>query len=88
MMKTIKINLYEFNELSQEAKDVAIWEHINFEIHVMDEDSPYYDLAIEMEKMQTPWFLGEVIYEKEKDSIIDTILINEYYFYQDGTFAE
>ncbi len=62
-MRTLRIKLYKFDELTPEAQDKAIANHINFEVEVMDEDSPFYYLAKEMDKMQTPWFLGEAIYE-------------------------
>jgi hypothetical protein len=79
-MKTKTINLYEFDELSTEAQEKAISEHINFEIAIMTNESPYYHLATEMEKMRTPWFLPEVIYDKCKQAIIETIKANEYTF--------
>jgi hypothetical protein len=83
-MKTVTINTYKFSELSEKAKEKAICDHIGFEIEIMDASSPYYKYALEMEKMQTPWFLGEVIYEKAKQTIIATIEINDYNFTEDG----
>lgn len=83
-MRTIEKNIYKFSELSEEAKEKAICDHIEFEIEVMDEKSPYYEYALEMERMQTPWFLGQVIYERAKNAIIETIEANEYEFYEDG----
>jgi hypothetical protein len=86
-MKTVKtidgkitFTCFTFEDLSEEAKAKAINDHIEFEIEVMNEDSQYYYLAEEMNKMQTPWFLGEAIYEKHKDDIIESIVINEYLF--------
>jgi len=81
-MKTIKLNNgeirigFEFDELLPEIQDKVINDTIEFEIEVMNEDSPYYDCAVEMEKMRTPWFLGEKIYEDYKDRIIETIKLN------------
>jgi len=85
-MKTItrKFQLYELDELPTEARNKAISDFIAFEIEIMDEDSPYYELAEDMEKIRTPWFLGEYIYEKELDSIIETIKCNDYLFFKDG----
>ena len=83
-MRTISTTVYTFDELSEEAQQKAISDHINFEIEVMDENSPYYELALKMEKMQTPWFLPEYIYEKAKDVIIETIRINNYEFTSEG----
>ena len=87
-MKTKTINLYSFSELSQGAKEKAIHEHIDFEIDMMDKDSPYYDFALEMEHMQTPLFLHETIYVNAKQSIIDTIEANDYYFDENGNLTK
>ena len=85
-MKTVtkEFNLYELNELSRDAREQAIMNHINFEVEVMDKESPYYGYVEEMERMQTPWFLHQMIYDKEKESIIDTIKANEYLFFENG----
>ncbi len=77
---------YEFGDLSQEAQDKAICEYIDFEMEIMDEDSPYYYLVEEMERKQTPWFLGEVIYEKHLEDIKVSIEINQHLFDEDGDF--
>lgn len=85
-MRTIRTKVYKFDELTPEAQDKAICAHIDFEIQVMNEDSPYWYLVEKMEKMQTPWFLGQAIYEEEKEHVAETIRINEYEFLKDGTF--
>ena len=51
------------------------------------ESSAFWDLWQEMERMQTPWFLGQAIYERDKQYIIDTIESNEYEFTKDGKLA-
>jgi hypothetical protein len=81
---TKTFELFEFNELNEYAKIRAISDHINFEVEVMTEDSPYYHCAIEMEEMQTPWFTHERVYECHKDDIINTIKTNNYLFFEDG----
>ena len=89
-MKTIEIENgevrkgYEFKDLSEEVQDKVLEDQIQFEIDIMDEDSSYYYLAIKMEKMQTPWFLGSEIYHNHKKDLIETIEINEYLFNEDG----
>jgi hypothetical protein len=89
-MKTISINNgevrngYEFNDLSEEAKNKVLNDQINFEIEVINEDSPYFYLAEKMEKMQTPWFLGEAILDNHKEDLIDIINVNEYLFDEEG----
>jgi hypothetical protein len=83
-MRTIKTKVYKFNELTPQAQEKAICDHINFEIEVMTQDSYLWEYALEMERMQTPWFLGEYIYEKAKELIIETIEANEYEFTENG----
>ena len=77
-------NAYEFDDFNDEIKEKILGDQIDFEIEVMTEDSQYYYLAEEMERMQTPWFLAEAILEKHKDDLIETIKINEYYYDRHG----
>lgn len=87
-MKTVQINLYSFNELSEKAKQKAILDAIEFEIEfVADENSRFKEVFEEMERMQTPWFAAETIYHtpKYKQMIIDNLLANDYTFEADGT---
>ena len=87
-MKTIRTKVYQFDELNETAKEKAIVNQLNFEIEIgIDEDSPYYPAVVKMDKMQTPWFLAETLFFDYKETLIDTIKANEYYFLQDGTFA-
>ena len=66
MARTVRTKVYKFSELSEPAKEKAISDHIQFEIEIMNEDSWLWYCAEKMEEMQTPWFLGEYIYEKRK----------------------
>ena len=83
-MRTITINLYTFDELSDEAKEVAIKDAIEFEIEFMNENSPYCKYAEEMKQMKTPWFLAETLYNNEKESISESLRINDYTFENTG----
>ena len=89
-MKTIKLSNgeirkgYEFNDLSEEAQSKVLENQIQFEIEVMDEESPYYECQLEMERMLTPWFLGQEIYSEHKADLIDTIQVNGYLFDEEG----
>jgi hypothetical protein len=85
-MKTITktFNLYEFEELNITAQEIAIYNHIMFELETMDEKSWLYHCMVEMENQQTPWFTSTHIYDKHKDDIIETIETNEYLFFEDG----
>ncbi len=75
---------YEYDDLTQSAKDNAIEDHIHFEVEVMSQDSPYYYLAEKMMEMETPWFLQEEIYSNHLSDIEETIRINNYLFDEDG----
>ena len=89
-MKNIKIsngnliNAYEFTDLDNDSQSKVLDEQINFEIDIMNEDSIYYYLVEEMEKMHTPWFLGSEIYHKHKSDLIENININGYLFDEEG----
>lgn len=83
-MRQETINIYTFDELSNEAKERAISDHINFEIEVAGKDSYIYPAIEEADRLQTPWFTASIVYEMFKDSIIDTIKINRYEFTADG----
>ena len=87
-MKTIKIKLYKFDELSQQSKDVALIDHIEFliETGLFDEKSAYWPAVQKMQQMQTPWFLGETLFHDYKDALIEDIKINDYDFTKDGKF--
>ena len=83
---TKEYEIYHFDELSEDAQEKAISDHIDFEIEVyMDDEYSYiHDSVLEAERMQTPWFLGAIIYEDHKQDIIDNIEANEYLFFEDG----
>ena len=81
---------YEYNETPKDIQDEIVNDFIQFEINTIhsavqnDEEHPLLYLVEEMEKMQTPWFLAEVIWEKEKDYILGIIEANEYLFDEEG----
>ena len=84
---TVKYEVYDFDELDEDAKNKAISEHIQFLIEVYngDEKDMIHPCVLEAERLQTPWFLGQIIYEQCKDRIIEDIKVNEYRFNKDGT---
>ena len=96
MSKKIKISNgeirigYEYNEPPKPIQDKIINEFIQFEIENINttieagEEHPLSYLVDEMKRLNTPWFLGEVIWEKESKYILDIIKINEYLFDEDG----
>jgi len=75
-MKTVKINLYQFSELSEEAQQKAISEHENFLFSVG------YEVENEVGELVT-------IYpdEMEENEVIESIESNEYYFFASGELA-
>ena len=88
-MKTIKVDLYNYNELSDEAKDRAMNEHIDFIIEML-ESIPHWGEEFkedikEAERNQTPWFLGQIIYQNNKDKLIKELEGLDDCFYDDGT---
>ena len=89
-MKTLKLSNgeirkgYEFTDLSEDVKNKVLTDQVNFEIEIMDENSPYCEIAEKMDKMKTPWFLAESIFHDCRASLIDTIEANEYLFDIDG----
>lgn len=86
-MRTIRIKLYKFNELSKQSQQVAVDDHIRFEIENMNKKSPYFYLAKEMDKMRTPWFLGGEIAMHHYASICQSLIINDYEFTKDGKLS-
>ena len=89
-MRIKETKVYKFDELTQEAQDVAINDHINFMLEVTEYEqaSDNFKKAIDTaEAMQTPWFAGSYVYEYCKDEVIENIKINEYEFTEDGKLA-
>lgn len=85
-MRTVRQKIYSFSELSKDAQFKAMCDQIHFEVEIMTEDSPYWQAAEKMERMQTPWFLAETIYHtpEYREMIINSIESNEYEFTKDG----
>lgn len=90
-MRQETINIYTFDELSKEAQEQAIQDHIQFEIEdafaseeKRGHESFVWDAIEEAKRLQTPWFTAQIIYEKYKDLIIETIKANGYEFTADG----
>ena len=78
------IHGYELKDLTGDVYNKVISDHINFEIEIMNKDSYLYPCVGKMERMQTPWFLAEYIWDEHKNDIIETIEINDYLFDDDG----
>ena len=88
---TIKeeICIYQFNELCLSARERAINEHRQFLLEVMSkEDFVSGDEEFDTEEeLQKAYELEFEYYEENDEPIIESIEINEYYFYEDGKMA-
>ena len=91
-MRKVKItyNVYDFDELSEAGRNKAINSEIACTMELAYEDLTYNQKKAvdEAERMQTPWFTGEYIWEYAKEEIEDLCRTNDYledgtYFYQD-----
>jgi len=83
-MKIIETKVFEYDELSKEAQEKALDWYIQGELIMMNEESPYYPAAEKAEKMRTPWFAPEYMYDMFKDNLENDIRANEYTFTEDG----
>ena len=79
-MKTVKINLYSFNELETAAKEKAISEHKSFL------DSLLIDFDDEDENGE--YISKSEYFDHEENDVIENILANDYIFFQNGDLAE
>jgi hypothetical protein len=85
----VSITLFQFDELSDKAQEKAIYEHRNFMLSTMTPTDfisgcPEYDTP---EKLQEAYDLEYDYYLMEDEPIIESIQINEYWFFCDGTLA-
>lgn len=85
-MKTIKksFDVYEFKELSAEAKDRAINDYVNFVADMYgdltSDTTPNYvkKAAKQAETMSTPWFFTSYLYEYGRASIMKDLKRERY----------
>jgi hypothetical protein len=89
-MKTItkEIKLYEFKELSEEARNKAINDRISWLAEIgwdSEEWKPGYvqEAIEECEKNKTPWFFADSIYNHGRDLI--ELELEDFEYYEDGT---
>ena len=92
-MQTIKINeevvIYQFKELCLSAREKAIEEHRQFLLEVMDKEDfisgeEEHDTEEELQKVYESEF---EYYEENDEPIIESIEMNDYYFYENGKIA-
>lgn len=84
-MRTINVRIYKFNELRATAQAKAIdwiinsWIEDPFNVHV-DAIQDFNKLCEEADRLRTPWFLGQMVYEKCLDKVVDQCMTYEYYW--------
>jgi hypothetical protein len=86
-MKHITFTALEYDELSPEAKDKALARFI--ELHVANVPIEQWEpdhraVAEQMERMQTPWFLGDELYHKHRPRFEAILREQEFLFHADG----
>ena len=88
-MKTVQINIYSFNELSEQAKQKAIDEHRNFILSTMSvSDFISGNDEHDTDESLNSAFNAEYRYIYENDSpVIENIEANDYLFFSDGNIA-
>lgn len=74
-MKTVKINLYSFNELNNDAKEKAIFKHKDF----LD--------SLELDFENESGILEYYYHEHTDAETIESIEANDYIFFADGSLA-
>ena len=85
MKKITKVyNIYKYDELEETAKNRVINEYIEAiilttDFSMLDKRSNLYRAFKESEKMQTPWFLGQYIWEYCEKQILKTLKSHKYY---------
>lgn len=88
-MRTIEVNLYQFEQLSTEAKEKAIESGYSVKEEFIDE----YDEEIEyledeyrkeMSEEILTWLRDEYEYLQTNESVAETLIANEYDFTEDG----
>ena len=88
-MNTFTVTLYSFDELTDKAKSRAIYEHRTFLLDIMQPSDfisgcAEYDTPEELQKAYDSEY---DYYLMNDEPIIESITINEYLFFADGTLA-
>ena len=82
-MRTITTPIYEFDELDTEGRARVINETVQYIAETADPEdcSPEILRAIEeVDRLKTPWFLGEYIMDYAKAEVLELCTVNEYYY--------
>lgn len=91
-MREIKMTVYNYNELSDEAKQKSLNNLIDWKIEMFNmyygtdyisEENNIYKAYKKTVEMDTPWFFGSYIYEYCKEELEEEL--NMYEYFEDGT---
>ena len=82
-MKNQEIKAYELEDLDSEIQEKVIADYINFLIEIGVPEC-YQDAVKRAEKLQTPWFTANIIYEMYEKEIREDIKLNGYLYDKEG----
>lgn len=87
MPKQHTIDIYEFDELNEKAKEKVLNDWITFQL----EQGYNHDINVQKavdkaEENKTPWFAGEIYFDDNEDSVYD--LARSSYYTKDGDFVK
>jgi hypothetical protein len=85
-VKTIKIKLYQFKELDEQAKNCAITDILDYLMNSPDKSKEVKKAIQKAEEMRTPWFTGGYIWDYAKQEVLD--FANQYEFLETGEFYQ
>lgn len=86
-MRIKEIKIYTFAELSKEAKEKAINDHIAFLLDTTtreDASNSFKEAIDKAESMRTPWFTARYVREYCLDEIIGNLETNGFEFDENG----
>ncbi len=88
-MRLVEIPIYQFDELSEDAKNRAVQDEITAMLEMYtdpeeDGSEQFWRAVEECERLGTPWFIADAIWEYCQDEILEQVRQLE--FYEDGGF--
>jgi len=79
-MKTVKITIYDYDELKDKARGKAMNDLIAEWCEMGVDGNPNFDKAVqETERLKTPWFLPEYIFDYCEKELIEELCRYQYY---------
>ena len=85
---TKEYTIYEYNELSKNSQEKAIYNYIvelvsDVDFATLKKNSNLYKAIKKAEDMRTPWFTNQYVWEYCQKSILENLKKGEYY--EDGS---